>query len=57
MVRAVATVDGLVVGTWTMGGGIEPFAPLDVDFAAELADVARFSGDDAAPPAPPRRRR
>jgi Winged helix DNA-binding domain len=54
MVRAVATVDGLVVGTWTQRGGIEPFAPLDVDFAAELADVARFSADGAAPPAPRR---
>ncbi len=39
MVRAVATADGLAVGTWTAPGGrvaIEPFAPLAPAVAAAL---------------------
>jgi hypothetical protein len=47
MLRAAATVDGRVTGTWTAPGGEVEIAPLDpaVDpavFAGEIADVARF---------------
>lgn len=49
--RAIATVDGLAAGTWTLRGGevrVEPFAPLPRDdeaaLAAEAADVVRFEG-------------
>jgi winged helix DNA-binding protein len=49
MLRAVATDDGAVVGTWTMPRGaveLEPFGDLDAGVAAaldaEAADVARF---------------
>jgi DNA glycosylase AlkZ-like len=45
MLRAVATADGLVVGTWTAPGGeiaIERFGDDATDFAGEIADVARF---------------
>ena len=49
MVRAVATADGMVVGTWTAPKGvvaIEPFAALPAELAEALgrdaADVQRF---------------
>jgi hypothetical protein len=49
MLRAVATADGVAVGTWTAprdGVRIEPFGPLRPEVAAaldrEAADVARF---------------
>jgi hypothetical protein len=55
MLRAVATDDGLVTGTWgarRRGGhltvDVEPFAELEPAVAAaleaEAADVARFEG-------------
>jgi hypothetical protein len=53
--RAIATVDGVAAGTWTLRGGevrVEPFAPLPCEdeaaLAAEAADVARFEGTPAA---------
>jgi hypothetical protein len=64
VLRAIATDDGLVVGTWTLRRGpqgitvrIEPFAPIAPAPAraldAEAADVARFEGTPgASPPAP-----
>jgi hypothetical protein len=47
MLRAVATVDGRVTGTWTAPQGRVEIAPLDpsidpVVFAGEIADVARY---------------
>jgi Winged helix DNA-binding domain len=49
VLRATATVDGIVVGTWRLRGGrveIDPFAPLAPEHAAaledEAADVERF---------------
>jgi hypothetical protein len=50
MLRAVATVDGMAAGTWSLrrerGVTIEPFAPLDPGAAAALdvdaGDVVRF---------------
>jgi Winged helix DNA-binding domain len=49
VLRATATVDGVVVGTWRLRGGrveIDPFAPLAPEHAAaledEAADVERF---------------
>ena len=49
MVRAVATADGVAVGTWTLPQGVvalEPFAPLEPAVAHALerdaADVERF---------------
>jgi hypothetical protein len=49
MVRAVATADGVAVGTWTLPRGavaIEPFEALEPAVASALerdaADVARF---------------
>jgi hypothetical protein len=49
MLRAVATLDGRVTGTWTAPRGYAEIAPLDpkIDpavFAPEIADVARFLG-------------
>jgi Winged helix DNA-binding domain len=56
MLRATATVDGLVVGTWTMPGGdltLDLFARLPADDAAglqvEADDVARFLATSARP--------
>jgi Winged helix DNA-binding domain len=49
VLRATATVDGIVVGTWSLRGGrveIDPFAPLPPENVAaledEAADVERF---------------
>jgi hypothetical protein len=49
IIRAVATVDGVAVGTWRRRSGaveIEPFSALPAEdeaaLAAEAADVARF---------------
>jgi winged helix DNA-binding protein len=45
IIRAVATVDGRAVGTWTAPGGevaIEWFGEAAGGFGAECADVARF---------------
>jgi hypothetical protein len=49
ILRAVATVDGLAVGTWTLRGGVprvQPFAPLDTVVTAaldaEATEIVRF---------------
>lgn len=47
VLRAVATIDGLVVGTWRARRRVElePFGPIEeTAFRAEIEDVARFSG-------------
>ena len=47
VLRAVATIDGLVVGTWSARRRVElePFGPIEeTAFRAEIEDVARFSG-------------
>jgi len=52
VLRAVATVDGVVAGTWTLRRGevrVEPFATLEPEdeaaLAVEAGDVARFEGN------------
>ena len=46
IVRPTATVDGLVVGTWTRRDGLDVPGPLPASAAAELeaeaADIVRF---------------
>jgi hypothetical protein len=46
--RPFALVDGRAVATWTLGDGLQPFAPLEpavaAALAAEEADVRRFLG-------------
>jgi hypothetical protein len=48
IIRPVATVDGLVVGTWSRRDGLDVLDPLDdrtADaLAAEAADIVRFEG-------------
>jgi hypothetical protein len=48
MIRAVATIDGRAVGTWTQGPAgveIEPFeGSVGGEFDDEISDVARFRG-------------